>query len=148
MDRSSFVYVTYIRTTPERLWSALTDKDFIPRYWFGVTLESDWRKDSPWRMVFPAGDPSAGGEVLEADPPRRLVLSWNHQSRPDFAAEITTRCTIQIDPVDSAVKLTILHESDKPGSLLIGAVSDGWPKIIANLKSLLETGELVLPFKS
>jgi uncharacterized protein YndB with AHSA1/START domain len=147
MDRSVFVYVTYIRAAPERVWSALTDKAFIPRYWYGATLESEWRPGSAWKMQFPDGRVSDAGEVVESDPPRRLVLNWRHRLRPELAEEGPARCTVTLEPVDGATKLTILHETDKPGSRLIGAVSEGWPKILSNLKSLLETGEVVLTLK-
>ena len=147
MTASQFLYVTYIRATPERVWAALTEKDFVPSYWFGATMDSDWRKASPWAMRHPDGRVSDSGEVLECDPPRRLVLNWTHQSRPELKAEGPARCTFALEPAGEATKLTILHEMEKPGSLLISAVSDGWPKILSNLKSLLESGELVLTFK-
>ena len=147
MSRSAFVYVSYIRAAPERVWEALTDKSFIPRYWFGVTCESEWRSGSSWTMIYPDGRVTDKGEILESDPPRKLVIQWLHALRPELAAEGPARCTMTLEPVGGATKLTILHEMDKPGSLLIEAVSDGWPKILSNLKSLLESGEIVLTLK-
>jgi uncharacterized protein YndB with AHSA1/START domain len=147
MSQSAFVYVTYIRATPEKVWSALTEKDFVPSFWFGATMLSDWSKGSAWEMRHPDGRISDAGEVIESDPPRKLVLAWTHQWRPELKAEGPARCTMTLEPVREATKLTILHEIDKPGSLLISAVSDGWPKILSNLKSLLETGEVVLTLK-
>lgn len=84
---SRFVYVTFIRTTPERLWEALTDPAFTPRYWFGSRHETDWKPGSPWRLVFEDGRIADTGEVLEADPPRRLVLRWRNEFLPEMKAE-------------------------------------------------------------
>ena len=143
-DRSRFVYVTFIRTTQEKLWEALTDPRFIRQYWVGVTIECDWKKGAPWRMVYPDGRVTDTGEILEIDPPRRMVIRWQHELRPEIKAEGPGRCTIELEPVGGAVKLTVTHEIDRPESKLITAVSGGWPRILSNLKSLLETGEIVL----
>jgi uncharacterized protein YndB with AHSA1/START domain len=143
-DRSRFVYVTFIRTTPEKLWEALTDPDFIRRYWFGTTVECSWKKGAPWRMTRPDGSLTDTGEILEIDPPRRMVIRWQNEWKPEFKAEGPSRCTIEIEPADRAVKLTITHEIERRESGLIRAVSDGWPRILSNLKSLLETGEVAV----
>ena len=82
---SRFVYVTYIRTTPEQLWAALTKPEFIEKYWLGVAFETDWKVGSPWRMFYTDGQTTDEGEVAEADPPRRLALRWRHKRRPDAA---------------------------------------------------------------
>ncbi|MBS0389120.1 MAG: SRPBCC family protein [Proteobacteria bacterium] len=148
MNRSNFVYVTYIRTTPERLWSALTTTDFIRQYWFGMTIESAFTAGSPWQMSFEDGRIADHGEILEADPPRRLVIKWFDEWQPEFKAEGESRCTIEIEPVpdlgQNAVKLSITHSMERADSKFIQAVAGGWPSILANLKSLLETGEIVL----
>ena len=144
MARSTFVYVTYIRTTPEKLWSALTDAEYMKRYWFGVHCESQWSAGSPWKMVSSSGQILDAGEIIEAAPPRRLVIRWQHQSKPELKAEGESRCTMELEPIGSAVKLSITHTIEREPSLLIGAVSGGWPKIISNLKSLLETGSIAL----
>ena len=141
MTRSTFVYVTYIRTTPDNLWSALTDPQFIQQYWFGMTTDCAWKKGSPWKMALPDGRPSDTGEILEIDPPRRMVIKWQNEGRPELKAEGPSRCTIELEPAGNAVKLTIAHEIDRPEAKFISAVSGGWPKVISNLKSLLETGE-------
>ena len=135
-----FVYVTYIRTTPEKLWDALLKPEFTRAYWFGMWQESDWKTGSPWKLVFPDGRVADAGEVVEIDAPRRLVLRWRNEFRPELREEGHSRCVIEIEPAGEAVKLTITHELDKTGSKLIEAVSGGWPKILSNLKSLLETG--------
>jgi uncharacterized protein YndB with AHSA1/START domain len=144
---SRFVYVTYIRTTPERLWAALTKTEFIKQYWFGMNLESDWKAGSPWKMVSADGLVTDEGEVAECDPPRRLALRWRHKWKPELAADGEAFCVIALEPVEGAVKLTINHTVAQPESKLIEAVSGGWPRILSNLKSLLETGEIVLKSK-
>ena len=145
MARSTFVYVTYIRTTPEKLWSALTnDVEFMKQYWFGVHCESQWTAGSSWKMVSGDGSITDAGAIVEAEPPRRLVIRWQNQSKPELKAEGESLCTIELEPTGPAVKLCITHTIERDPSKLIGAVSGGWPKIISNLKSLLETGSAVL----
>ena len=146
-DGSTFVYVTYIRTTPEKLWSALTDTDFMQRYWFNMRVESDFKKGSPWKIVYPDGRVTDTGEMLESIPPKRLVIKWRNEFKPELKAEGYAICTIDIEPGGGAVKLTITHTIDKKNAKFIEAVSGGWPKILSNLKSLLETGERALAEK-
>jgi uncharacterized protein YndB with AHSA1/START domain len=141
--KTDFVYVTYIRTTAERLWTALTDPTEMREYWFGMHQDCDFKPGSPWRLVFSDGRVADAGKVLEADPPRRLVLEWQNEFRPELKAEGPARCTYEIEPQGEAVKLTITHAIERPNSQFIGAVSQGWPKIVSNLKSLLETGSVV-----
>ncbi len=140
-DRSSFVYVTVIRTTPEKLWEALTDRKFIRQYWYGVSAECTWKKGAPWRLTFPDGRLADAGEILEIDPPRRVVIRWQNEWNPEMKAEGPSRCSIDLEPLDGAVKLTITHDIERPDSKFIQAVSSGWPYTLSNLKSLLETGE-------
>ena len=137
----TFVYVTYIRTTPEKLWEALTKPEFQRVYWFGVVLESSWDKGAPWKMIFKDGRVADTGEVLESKRPHRLVVSWRNEFRPELKEEGYARCTFEIETVHDAVKLTVIHEMDRPKSKLIESVSVGWPKILSNLKSLLENGK-------
>jgi len=144
MSKPKFVYVTFIRTTPEKLWSALTTPEFTRKYWFGVHHETDWKVGSPWKMIYPDGRITDSGEVLEADPPRRLVLKWLNEFRPELKSEGYSRCTMELEPIADAVKLTITHEMDGYGTKFIEAVSGGWPRILSNLKSLLETGDIAL----
>ncbi len=141
MAESTFVYVTYIRTTPERLWSALTeDTEFMKQYWFGMHCESEFTAGSAWKLVNDSGEIWDAGEIVEADPPRRLVIRWVHQMRPELKAEGASLCTMELAHIGQAVKLTITHSVEREGSKLIEAVSGGWPQILSNLKSLLETG--------
>jgi uncharacterized protein YndB with AHSA1/START domain len=145
MARSAFVYVTYIRTTPEKLWSALThDLEFMKLYWFGNHCESQWTAGSSWKLVHPDGRIRDVGEIVEAEPPRRLVIRWQHQEKPELKAEGASQCTMELEPIGTTVKLSITHTIEREPSKFIEAVSGGWPKIIANLKSLLETGSAVL----
>src|SRR5262249_28565638 len=144
MARSTFVYVTYIRTTPEKLWSALTDAEFMKQYWFGVRCESQWKAGSAWKMVHSDGRISDAGEIVESDPPRRLVIRWQHQDKPELKAEGPSLCTMELEAIKSVVKLTVTHTSEREGSKLITAVAGGWPKILSNLKSLLESGRIAL----
>lgn len=147
MARSSFVYVTYIRTTPQQLWQALTDEGFMKRYWFGMHCESQWTAGSSWRMVRSDGSICDAGEIIESQPPRRLVIRWTHLDRPELAAEGESVCTMELEAMGPAVKLSITHTIERESSQFIGAVSGGWPMILSNLKSLLETGSIALPDK-
>jgi uncharacterized protein YndB with AHSA1/START domain len=141
MAESRFVYVTYIRTTPEKLWQALTDPAFTRQYWVESWQECDWKPGASWKLRVPDGRVADAGEVLEIEPPRRLVLSWRNELFSEAHAEGYSRLTYELEKQQESVKLTIIHEIDKPESKLIGKVSNGWPKILASLKSLLETGE-------
>jgi uncharacterized protein YndB with AHSA1/START domain len=144
MPRSTFVYVTYIRTTPEELWTALTDAEFMKQYWFGNHGESQWTAGSSWKNVRADGEILDAGEIVEAEPPRRLVIRWQNQNKPELKSEGTSLCTMELEPSGAAVKLSITHTIERAPSKFIEAVSGGWPKVIANLKSLLETGSVVL----
>ena len=127
-DRPSFVYTTYIESTPEKVWHALTDPDLTAAYW-GHRNESDWQVGSTWRHVRDddTGD-DGGGHVLASDPPRRLVLSWE-----------PSRVTFDIEPFDDIVKLTVTHE-DLADEQERADAAAGWAAVLANLKTLLETG--------
>ena len=141
---SSFVYVIFIRTTPERLWSMLTSEEFIKEYWFGMHFKTEWKAGAQWQLIFPDGRVADTGEILEWVPPKRLVLKWRNEFRPELKAEGYAQCMIDLEPVSDAVKLTITHTMKRAESKFIEAVSGGWPRILSNLKSLLETGQIVL----
>jgi uncharacterized protein YndB with AHSA1/START domain len=115
------------------------------QYWFGMRCESQWTAGSPWKLVSGDGQLLDAGEIVEADPPRRLVIRWQHQSKPELKAEGDSLCTMDLEPTGGAVKLSITHSIERDPSKFIAAVSGGWPKIMSNLKSLLETGAVVLP---
>ncbi|WP_322050953.1 SRPBCC family protein [Paraburkholderia bannensis] len=142
---SRFVYVTYIRATPDELWTALTSRAFTGRYWYGMHQESDWQAGSPWSLHFADGRVADSGEIMAANKPHRLVIRWRNVFRPELSEEGDSLCTLEIEAVEQAAKLTLTHRMDCPGSKFIDAVSDGWPRILSNLKTLLETGEVLMP---
>lgn len=143
--KSKFVYVSYIKTTPEKLWHALTAPEVIKRWWGGgIIIRSDWKVGSSWTMSYEDGRVADAGEILEFNPPALLVIKWRNEWNPEFKEEGFSRCEIELEQTDAAVKLTVTHGIDLPNSRFIDAVSAGWPMIISNLKSLLETGEAVL----
>jgi uncharacterized protein YndB with AHSA1/START domain len=141
MADSRFVYVTYIRTTREKLWTALIDPEFTRRYWCETHQESEWKPGTSWRIMIPDGRVADSGEIVEVEPHRRLVLKWRNEFQPDLRAEGYSRLTYELEELGKSVKLTVIHEMDQSDSKLIQAVSGGWPHILASLKSLLETGE-------
>jgi uncharacterized protein YndB with AHSA1/START domain len=143
-DQSEFVYVTFIRTTPEKLWSALTDGNQMKEYWFGMQINTEWRTGAEWQMVFPDGRVADRGEILEIERPKRIRLKWRNEFRPELKAEGFALCTIEIEPYGDAVRLSIMHSIEQADSKFIQAVSGGWPKILSNLKSVLETGQVVV----
>jgi uncharacterized protein YndB with AHSA1/START domain len=141
MAQSEFVYVTFIRTTPEKLWRALIEPEFTRQFWMETTQESDWKPGSSWRIAKPNGSTADSGEILEIEPHRKLVLTWQNHMFPEMTAEGFSRLTYELEEKGDLVKLTVTHEMDKSESKLIKAVSGGWPMILASLKSLLETGQ-------
>ena len=141
MKKDQFVYVTYIRTTPEKLWKALIEPEFTRRFWCNTTQESEWKPGASWKILMPDGRVADSGEVVEIEPNRRLVLKWRNEFRPELKAEGYSRMTYELEKEGNSVKLTVIHEIEKEGSKFIEAVSSGWPHILASLKSLLETGE-------
>lgn len=141
---SRFVYVTYIRTTPQALWSALLNPEFMRRYWLGMYAEADWRVGGDWKLLFPDGRVADAGEIVEFEPDKRMGIHWRNEFRAEIKAEGWSLCTMEIESVEDAVKLTVTHAIAREDSQFIKAVSGGWPQILSNLKSLLETGAVVL----
>lgn len=136
--KDRFHYVIYIQTTAEKLWDALTDAAVNRQFWFGMHQQSDWKAGSPWAIVDDAGKVMDKGRILEIDPPRKMVIAWTHQMRPELTAEGESRCTITVEGAPGSQKVTVIHEIDVANSQLIQAVSNGWPAILSALKSLLE----------
>lgn len=153
-DRPSFVYTTYIKTTAERLWEALTSSAFTQRYW-GITFDTDWQQGSPmtwYQRGVAISDPEQ--VVLESEPYRRLSYTW-HTFSPELAealelsddayarlsAEPRSKVTFEIEDLAGRVKLTVIHEGLERGGLTISMISNGWPRVLSDLKTLLETGE-------
>jgi len=141
---SSFIYVTYIRTTPERLWEALTSREFAQSYWRGARPEAEWKPGGAWKLVLPDGTLCDSGEITAFEPLKRLGIRWRNEFMPDLKAEGWSLCMMEIETVEGAVKLTVTHSMERDGSKFIEAVAQGWPQVLSNLKSLLETGEVVL----
>ncbi len=138
----STIYVTYIASTPEKVWVALTSSEFTRQYFFGRSIESDWQKGSPWVLRRPDGIVDVKGKVLESDPPRKLAVSWSVDGTDELKALPPALVTYEIEPVsDTVVRLTMTeaHPTPVPRYLLEGG-RRGWPMIFSGLKSLLELG--------
>jgi uncharacterized protein YndB with AHSA1/START domain len=144
MASSRFVYVIYIRTTAERLWSALIDTEMTKQYWVETWQESDWKVGASWRIMLPDGRVGDSGEVVEFEPCRKMVLKWRNEFVPEMMEEGYSQLTYLLEPEGESIKLSVIHEMDKPESKLIDSVSKGWPHILSSLKSLLETGESLI----
>jgi uncharacterized protein YndB with AHSA1/START domain len=134
----TFVYVTYIRTTQDKLWAALMQPQFTRQYWMGHWQDCAWTPGASWKLTGPDGVVKDAGEVLEFTPQSRIVLRWRNQFRPDLHAEGDSQASFELEPDGDQMKLTVTHTHPTTGSALIKAVSNGWPKILSNLKSLLE----------
>jgi uncharacterized protein YndB with AHSA1/START domain/DNA-binding transcriptional ArsR family regulator len=158
MERTGFTYVTYIHTTPETLWRALTDPSFTMRYW-GMALASDWKVGSPILVQWAPGEPfrEAGQVVLEADPYRRLsyrwhtlqpehanILGWSEETFSAALEEPLSTVSFDLEPAGGTVKLTVVHDGFPPDSPILASICNGWPQILSNLKTLLET-DAILP---
>ena len=155
MDKPSFVYTTYIKTTPERLWQALTEPAFTERYW-GMVFHSDWRTGSRYVLnQFGLTIADDAQVVLEAEPYRRLSYTWHTitlewaerlgfdaETRERLAAEPRSKVTFDIEPLDDEqLMLTVIPDGLAPDGLIGTLISNGWPRVLSNLKTLLETGE-------
>jgi uncharacterized protein YndB with AHSA1/START domain len=140
MSKPEFVYVTYIETTPEKMWEALTSSEFSKRYWFGTELKSDWKVGSSLALVM-NGTTTDTGEILEADRPRRLSYTFKHVLDDELRNESPSKVVFTLEPHGKFVKLTLTHEGFAEGSKMLDGISRGWPAILSSLKSLLESGE-------
>lgn len=135
------VFEIYIKTTPERLWGAITDEEMRKKYSFGVGTSSDWTPGSEYKASVPGVIEIAAGENLEVDPPRRLVQSFTALWSEDVKSEGTSRVTWEIEPLGHSCRLTVTHDQLREGAS--SELYGGWPMILSGLKTLLETGELL-----
>jgi uncharacterized protein YndB with AHSA1/START domain len=141
MDKRQFVYVTYISTSPEKLWNALIDAKMTAKYWQHENV-SDWKRGSKWehRSSDKERTLKLVGEVIESSPPRRLVLTWAFPA--DGAREEKhSRVTFEIEAIGDVVRLTVTHDRLEPGSEMLRGITEGWPKVLSSLKSLMEVGK-------
>jgi uncharacterized protein YndB with AHSA1/START domain/DNA-binding transcriptional ArsR family regulator len=137
MEKPKLVYVTYIASTPQRVWAALTDGDQTARYW-GHRNVSDWIKGATWQHERLDGSGvDGGGTILEIDPPRRLSHTWGDLADAGHPDRLS-RVTFDIEPADDVVKVTVTHENLTPEQ--VGDTQDGWALVLSSLKSYLETG--------
>jgi uncharacterized protein YndB with AHSA1/START domain len=139
-NKSQFVYVTYISSSAEKVWNALMDPETTRKYWGHLNV-SDWKPGSDWRHE----DASTGairlvGKVVESTPPRRLVITWAFPADAQNQAK-HTRVTFDVEPIGAAVRLKVTHDELEPGSEMERGITRGWPAVLSNLKSLLETGQ-------
>jgi len=139
MNKPELIYTTYIRSTPEKVWNAITNPEFARQYWGGNENVSDWNPGSKWRHV--TGDQQhvirITGKVVESVPPKRLVLTW---ADPANETDVS-RVTFEIAAIDDEVRLDVIHGDFTPGSDMVNRVSSGWPRVLSSLKSFLETGQ-------
>lgn len=144
MDRPRHIFQVYIRTTPEQLWQAITDPDFTQRYFFETRSDASWRPGEVLVYRRKDGSVVVEGEVLEADPPRRLVTSWSFRNRPEVDNDPPSRVTWEIEPLGPTCRLTLVHDGFESETATFKSVVRGWPRVLSNLKSLLETGETLV----
>jgi uncharacterized protein YndB with AHSA1/START domain len=142
MSKPEFVYVTYIDTTPEKLWQALIEPEFQKRYWSGYSVVSTWKPGAKVTLG-KDGKVNDEGEVLAFDPPRRLSYTWHVLHDTEMSKEAPSRVIFEIAPMGKVVKLTVTHTGFEEGSKVLPAISGGWPMVLSSLKSLLERGQAI-----
>jgi uncharacterized protein YndB with AHSA1/START domain len=143
MSTTEFVYVTYINTTQKKLWDALLDNEMIKQYWGNHKNVSDWQVGSNWlHQDYDTGTTDIEGKVVEVDEPRRLVLTWVG-ARDELLSEKASRVTFEIEPFFDVARLTLTHDELVAGSKMWEGITDGWPKVLSSLKTLLETGQAI-----
>jgi uncharacterized protein YndB with AHSA1/START domain len=141
MSAPNHVYEVYIRATPERVWQALIDPEMTRRYYYGTLVQSTWEPGAPLRYDYPDGTLAADGSVLEVDPPRKLVMSFNAVWDPEIAAEPPVKMTWEITPMGESCRLAVTTHELEPGSATDTAFRGGVSVIVSGLKTLLETGQ-------
>jgi uncharacterized protein YndB with AHSA1/START domain len=141
IEKPEFVYVTYIKTTPEKLWYALIDPAVIKTYWSDYQVTIGQKAGDAFAIHTPEGELGDEGVMLEVDPPHKLSYTWHHVKYAEFAAEPASRVTFTLEPQGGVVKLTLVHDQFIPDSKMYQAIRNGWPGIVSGLKSLLESGK-------
>jgi len=145
MSKTEFVYVTYIKTTPEKLWKALTTSEFTKQYWFDTAVESDWKVGSSLALRPEGNGAVMKGKVLKNNPYKELSYTWDFPNS-EKAAAYPSRVTFSLEQDNDTVILTVVHDELEAGSEMSKGISRGWPLVLSSLKSLLETGKaLKLP---
>lgn len=134
-------FETYIRTTPERLWQALTDGQLTPQYYFGSRVSSSWQAGEPYRYDNPDGSALLSGQILETDPPRRLRMSFQAHWSEDARSSGVSEVTYEIEPRGETCLLRVIHEGLNPAHPMTVGFHNGWNQILSGLKTLLETGQ-------
>lgn len=144
MSKPKFVYVTFIRATPEKVWEALTRADLTEKYWFGYRVSAEGKPGDHMTAMSPAGQKAHDDPILESDPPRRLVYGWKPLYK-DVPNERASRVTFELKPIKGQTRLTVTHDDFDEGSRIFEMISSGWPAVLSSLKSFLETGQGLEP---
>jgi uncharacterized protein YndB with AHSA1/START domain len=140
VEKTEFIYVTYISSTPEKVWEALTSPEITTRFWQHVNV-SDWKPGSPWehRRNGVQGDVLLAGQVVETQKPKRLVITWADPHDVEKPEKLT-RVTFEIESMRGVVRLTVTHDRLEAGSSMLEGITEGWPKVLSSMKSFLESG--------
>jgi uncharacterized protein YndB with AHSA1/START domain len=144
VSKPKFVYVTFIRATPEKVWEAITSSDLTEKYWFGYRVSAEGKPGDHMTAMSPAGQKAHDDPILESDPPRRLVYGWKPLYK-DVPNERASSVTFELKSIKGQTRLTVTHDDFDEGSRIFEMISSGWPAVLSSLKSFLETGQGLEP---
>lgn len=144
MSKPKFVYVTFIRATPEKVWEAITRADLTEKYWFGYRVSAEGKPGDRITAMSPAGQKAHDDPILESDPPRRLGYGWKPLYN-DVPNDRASRVTFELKSIKGQTRLTVTHDDFDEGSRIFEMISSGWPAVLSSLKSFLETGQGLEP---
>ena len=144
MSKPKFVYVTFIRATPEKVWEAITSSDLTEKYWFGYRVSAEGKPGDRITAMSPAGQKAHDDPILESDPPRRLGYGWKPLYN-DVPNDRASRVTFELKSIKGQTRLTVTHDDFDEGSRIFEMISSGWPAVLSSLKSFLETGQGLEP---